>query len=222
MPFSMLERQLNVRFDRLRSPPWDHHPRGRCRVEPDFTILWIDRAATQLIRPMSRYLFQFFALLVSTVLFTLWLRRSGAQPAPVLNAFHIVRWPLALRLINAAFCVMVLAICGIFLWARLATDEKVPSVILVLAVPLVALAGWGALSARTRTEYNESTLIVFPVFGQPQRIGIRDFTRAGPISWRGHEFATDNGDKIYVNSIQTGASALIELLQRQVKETYFE
>jgi hypothetical protein len=79
-----------------------------------------------------------------------------------------------------------------------------PALVLVFVVPLLALASWGALSARTRTEYNESTLIVFPVFGQPQRIAIRDFTRAGPISWRGHEFATDNGDKIYVNSIQTG------------------
>jgi hypothetical protein len=151
--------------------------------------------------------------------FTLWLRRAGTKPAPFRNGFHVVRWPLALRLIYAAFVFMVLAMCAIFLWASLATDEKGTPVILVIVIPLLALAGWGALSWRTRTEYNDMTLIAFPGIGQPQSFAIRDITRAGPISWRGHEFATDNGDKIYVNSIQTGASALIELLKRQAKQT---
>jgi hypothetical protein len=78
------------------------------------------------------------------------------------------------------------------------------------------------LTWRTRTEYIESILIAYPMIGKPQQFALSDFTRAGPISWRGHEFSTDAGDKIYVNSYQTGASALIELLQRRVKETNLE
>jgi hypothetical protein len=51
---------------------------------------------------------------------------------------------------------------------------------------------------------------------------VSDFTRTGPISWRGHELSTDAGEKIYVNTYQAGAADLIDLLQRQVKHAYFE
>jgi hypothetical protein len=51
---------------------------------------------------------------------------------------------------------------------------------------------------------------------------LSDLTVAGPVSWRGHEFSTEAGDKIYVNTYQTGASDLIDLLQRRVKQTYLE
>jgi hypothetical protein len=60
------------------------------------------------------------------------------------------------------------------------------------------------------------------MIGKPRKFALSDFTRAGPISWRGHEFSKEMGDKVYVNSYQPGVPALIEWLQRQVKETYFE
>jgi dipeptide/tripeptide permease len=33
-----------------------------------------------------------------------------------------------------------------------------------------------------------------------QQFALSAFTRAGPISWRGHEFSTETGDSNYINS----------------------
>ena len=117
---------------------------------------------------------------------------------------------------------MMLTACAFFIWTKFATDENVPDAIWVLVIPLLALSSYGPLSWRVRTEYNETSLRAYPRTGQPRQYALSDFTRAGPVSWRGHEFSTEAGDKIYVNSYQTGGPALIELLQRGVKETYFE
>ena len=100
--------------------------------------------------------------------------------------------------------------------------NRAPGAIWVLVIPLLALSSYGPLFWRVRTEYNEASLTAYPRTGHPRQYAISDFTRAGPVSWRGHEFSTEAGDKIYVNSYQTGGRALIELLQRGVKETYFE
>jgi hypothetical protein len=169
---------------------------------------------------MSRYLFQFFGLLIAFQLLILWQRQNRTKQSPFRNGFHIVRWPLALRLIYAGFFTSTLAICGVLFWAELKTDEEVPSSLWVFAIALLALSSLGTLAWRTRTEYNESTVITYPMTGKPRQFALRDFTRAGPISWRGHPFFTVTGDTIYVNSFQTGAPPLIELLQRQVKETF--
>jgi hypothetical protein len=171
---------------------------------------------------MSRYFVQFLGLMLLAIALVYWKRHAGAQLPPTRNGFCVVRWPLTLRLINAAFFIVMLAMCAFFLWARLATYEDVPSVIWGLMIPLLALSIWAVLSWRTRNEYNETTLIAYPLSGKPRQFALSDFTRAGPISWRGHEFSTETGDKIYVNSYQTGAPTLIELLQRQVKETDLE
>ncbi len=133
-----------------------------------------------------------------------------------------MRWPLALRLIYAAFFIAVLAICTFFIWMDLANDENVPLVLWGFAIPLLALSSYGALFWRVRSEYNETTPIAYPMAGKPRQFALSDLTRVGPVSWRGHEFSTEAGDKVYVNSLQTGAPALIGLLQGLVKEVYFE
>ena len=170
---------------------------------------------------MSRYVFQFFALLAVAVLFALW-QRNRSTPAPIRNGFYVVRWPLPMRIVNAAFFITVLSTCGYFLFLNFAGGEKIPVLLWMLVILLLSLACWGALTWRARNEYNESMLIAYPLIGKPRRFAVSDFTRAGPISWRGHEFSTDAGDKIYVNTYQAGAPDLIDLLQRQVKQTYFE
>ena len=60
------------------------------------------------------------------------------------------------------------------------------------------------------------------MLGPPRQFGLSDLTVAGPVSWREHESSTEAGDKIYVNTYQTGASDSIDLLQRRVKQTYLE
>jgi hypothetical protein len=59
---------------------------------------------------MSRYAFQFFVLLSVAVLFTLW-QRNRTTPAPIRNGFYVVRWPLTMRIVNAAFF-----ICAVDVW----------------------------------------------------------------------------------------------------------
>jgi hypothetical protein len=171
---------------------------------------------------MSRYVFQFLGLMLLGVVLGYWKRRSSTRHPPTRTGFYVIRWPLPIRLINGALFIVMLGICGFLLWARLATDESVPFLLLGLALLLLALSSYGALSWRTRNEYNETTIIAYPVIGRPRHFSLSAFTRAGPVGWRGHEFSTAAGDKIYVNSYQTGASTLIEMLQRQVKETYLE
>jgi hypothetical protein len=171
---------------------------------------------------MSRYVVQFLGLMLLGVVLAYWRRRSSNRHPPTRSGFYVIRWPLPIRLISGALFIVMLAICGFLLWARLATDENVPFLLLGLALLLLALSSYGALSWRTRNEYNETTIIAYPVIGRPRHFPLSDFTRAGPVGWRGHEFSTAAGDKIYVNSYQTAASTLIELLQRQVKETYLE
>jgi len=151
----------------------------------------------------------------------LWQRRNRDRPPPIRAGVYVVRWSLTLRLMNCVFFVMMLTACAFFIWAKFATDENVPGAIWVLVTSLLVLSSCGPLSWRVRTEYNETSL-TYPRAGQPRQYALSDFTRAGPISWRGHEFSTQAGDKICVNSYQTGGSALIELLQRGVKETYCE
>jgi hypothetical protein len=171
---------------------------------------------------MSRYVFQFVGLMLLMVVLAYWKRHASTKPPPIQNGFYVVRWPLTLRLINAAFFIIMLAMCAFLLWARLATDETVPSLFWGLVITLLALSSYGALSWRTRTEYNKTTIIAYPMTGKPRQFALGDFTRAGAVSWRGHEYSTQTGDKIYVNSYQTGGPTLIELLQRQVKETDYE
>lgn len=171
---------------------------------------------------MSHYVLQFFGLLLFAVLFAFWQRRNRDRPPPIRDGVYVVRWSVALRLMNVAFFIMMLTASVFFIWAKFATDESVPGAIWVLMIPLLALSSYGPLSWRVRTEYNETSLTAYSRTGQPTQYALSDFTRAGPVSWRGHEFSTESGDKIYVNSYQTGGPALIELLQRRVKETYFE
>jgi hypothetical protein len=84
---------------------------------------------------MSRYVFQYFVLLIAALLFTSWQRRNRGKPAPIRNGFHVVRWPLTLRLIAGAFFIMVLTIEPSLIWAKFTTDENIPGVIWVLAIP---------------------------------------------------------------------------------------
>jgi hypothetical protein len=67
---------------------------------------------------------------------------------------------------------------------QFATDEKGIAVLWFLMTPLLALAVWAALTFRVRNEYNETTLIAYPMTGKPQQFALSAFTRAGPISWR--------------------------------------
>jgi hypothetical protein len=171
---------------------------------------------------MSRYVFQYFVLLIAALLFTSWQRRNRGKPAPIRNGFHVVRWPLTLRLIAGAFFIMVLTIELSLIWAKFTTDENIPGVIRVLAIPLLAPSSYAPLAWRARTEYNETNLIAYPMMGHPRQYAVSDFTRAGPVSWRGHEFSTETGEKIFVNSYQTGGPTLIELLQGRVRVTDYE
>lgn len=171
---------------------------------------------------MSRFVFQFIGLLLAALLFAYWQRRNRDATPATRNGFYVVRWSLTLRIINSGFFIMMLSSCVFFIWAGFATDENVPAVIWCLVIPMLALSSYGPLSWRARTEYNNNTLISYPMMGNARQYALSDFTRAGPVSWRGHEFSTEAGDKIYVNSHQMGGPTLIGLLQRQVKYSDYE
>jgi hypothetical protein len=171
---------------------------------------------------MSRYIFQFVVLTVATILTALSARHPRGHPAQIKNGFRVVRWGLGLRLLGAVFLIAMLTACTYLLWLQFATDEKRFAVLWFLAAPLLAFAVWAALTFRMRNEYNDTILIAYDMFGKRRQFRLSDLTVAAPVSWRGHEFATVTADKIYVNTYQIGASELIDLLQRQVKQTYFE
>jgi hypothetical protein len=170
---------------------------------------------------MSRYLFQFDALIAVAYLFAFWWRRSRNKPAPIRNGFQIVRWSLALRFIYSVILTAMLCGSVYLLWLQFTTDERV-AVLWILAIPLTVLAAWATVAARARIEYNDITLIAYPMTGKMRQFALKDFTISGPITWRGHEFSTDTGDKIYVNSYQTGAADLIDRLRNQVKQSFIE
>ena len=171
---------------------------------------------------MAGYLFQFFVLLLGAILGALWLRRNRGRPAQVKNGFNVVRWGLGLRFLSAVVLIAMLTACTYFVWLQFATDERGIAALLFLTTPSLAFAVWTALFFRARNEYNETALIAYNMFGKSRQFVLSDLTVAGPVRWRGHEFSTEAGDRIYVNTYQTGASDLIDLLRRQVKQTYFE
>jgi hypothetical protein len=171
---------------------------------------------------MSRYTFQFVVLSLGAIIFALWFGRNRNRPAPIKNGFRVVRWGFGLRLLSAALLIAMLTACTYFLWLQFTTDEKGIAVLLFPAAPILAFAVWTTLAFRMHNEYNEAILIAYDMFGKRRQFRLSDFTLAGPKSWRGHEFSTETGDKIYVNTYQAGASDLIDLLQRRVKQTYFE
>jgi hypothetical protein len=171
---------------------------------------------------VSGYRFQFFVLTVAAILCALWARRNRGRPAQVKNGFKLVRWGLGLRLLSAVVLIVMLTACTYFVWLQFATDERGIAVLLFLTTPSLAFAVWTVLFFRARNEYNETALIAYNMFGKSRQFVLSDLTVAGPVSWRGHEFSTEAGEKIYVNTYQTGASDLIDLLRRQVKQTYFE
>jgi hypothetical protein len=175
-----------------------------------------------LICCMSYYTFQFLVLSLGSICFALWFKGNRNRLAKIRNGFHIVRWSFSLRLLSAAFLIAMLTSSVYFLWLQLTTGERGLGVIWFLAIPLLALAFWGTLNFRVRNEYNETSLIAYSAFGKPRQFTLSDFTMAGPISWRGQEFSTEAGDKIYVNPYQMGGTDLIDLIQRQVKQTYLE
>src|ERR1700733_11963958 len=75
---------------------------------------------------------------------------------------------------------------------------------------------------RFRTEYDETSIWSYPIFGKSRQFDIHLFTHAGPVGPRGNKFENDAGDEIYVNSFQLGGPDLIDLLERQIRETYYE
>jgi hypothetical protein len=171
---------------------------------------------------MSHYTFQLVVLTIGAILTALWARHTRGRPAQIKNGFHVVRWGLGLRLLSAALLIAMLSACAYFSWLQLATDEKSFAVLWFLLIPILVFAAWTALIFRVRNEYNETILIAYDMFGKSRQFTLSDFTRAGSINWRGHEFSTEPGDRIYVNAYQTGGPTLIELLQRQVKESDYE
>jgi hypothetical protein len=171
---------------------------------------------------VSGYPWQFVVLTIAAILTALWARHTRGRTAQIKNGFHVVRWSLGLRLLSAVFLIAMLAACTYLLWLQFTTDEKGIAVLWFLVAPLLAIAIWSALTFRTRNEYNDTILIAYDMLGRSRRFGLSELTVAGPVSWRGHEFSTEAGDQIYVNTYQTGASDLIGLLQRQIKQTSFE
>jgi len=129
---------------------------------------------------MSRSLFQFVALLTAGFLFAFWQRRKRGQPAPIRDGFRVVRWSIGYRLVSATFLIAILSACAYFLWLELATHEKGVAAVWFLLIPLLALALWGALAGRVHNEYNDSTLISYPMTGMSRQFALSDFTMAGP------------------------------------------
>jgi hypothetical protein len=171
---------------------------------------------------MSHYLINFLALLFIGSLLILW-RHTAKTKSRLRDGFYVVAWPFHLRLLSAMACIGMFTACAVLVWASLQPGEKVPFELWALVIVAGGLFGYATLFVwRNRNEYNQITIVSYSMFGRPKQFMFSDFTRAGPVGARGLEFETEAGDKIYVNLYQTGGVALIELLQRQVKETYFE
>jgi hypothetical protein len=170
---------------------------------------------------MSHALFQFLLLFGAALLVSFW-KRHRSDERPVREGFYIVRWQVAMRVFNAVFLALALASFAYLLRLSFFTDEKGAALILALSFPVVALAIWSSFEAWGRCEYNDTTLIMCPTIGKPRQFALRDFTRVGPVGWRGHEFSTESGERIYLKSYQLGAPALIEVLRQQARETDLE
>jgi hypothetical protein len=134
------------------------------------------------------------------------------DPPPVRNGYSVIAWPLSMRLVSVALLALMLSAL-----AGLVMDGGAPPVLWVLAIAMNLFAGVGVLYFwRVRNEFNETTIVTYSLIGGSQRFAISEFANAGAIGVLGHEFETQAGDKIYVNSYQRGTATLIQLLQRQV------
>ena len=170
------------------------------------------------------YVIQFLALAVVLPLSLIYLKRTARIKAVRNNAgVFVVGWSLPMRLLSG----VLFAMCGTGLIYLIRLDlqpgETVPFIMYILALITFVPAAFGALYFwRSRTEYDETSIRSYPMFGKSRQFDIHSFTRAGPVGPRGNRFENDAGDKIYVNSFQSGGTDLIDLLQRQTKETYYE
>jgi len=170
------------------------------------------------------YIIQFLAVAVILPLSLAYLKRTARAKAVrnVMGVF-VVGWSLPMRLLSGMLFVMFGTGLIYLLWLDLRPGENVPLIMYGLVLITFVPAAFGALYFwRCRTEYDETSIRSYPIFGKPRQFEIHSFTRAGPVGPRGHRFENDAGDAIYVNSFQSGGPDLIDLLQKQTKETYRE
>lgn len=170
------------------------------------------------------YVIQFLALAVILSLSLTYLKRTARIKAARNNAgVFVVRWSLPMRLLSGVLVAMFGTGLIYLVWLNLQPGETVPFIMYILALITFVPAAVGALYFwRSHTEYDETSIRSYPMFGKSRQYDIHSFTRAGPVGPRGNRFENDAGDKIYVNSLQSGGPDLIALLQRQTRETYFE
>jgi hypothetical protein len=154
-----------------------------------------------------------------TILLVGWLARRARRPAPVVDGWHFVRYPLALRAISTAGCVAMLT-CGSLLipsileGPRSQTSSPVFGVLVILLIVLFSIYGM-LFTWRNWVKYNEETLISGTTWKRPQTFRLAELRFTGAVGPRGHQYKTHAGDTAYVNTYQQGASQLIEILSRR-------
>jgi hypothetical protein len=170
------------------------------------------------------YVIQFLALAVVLPLFLAYLKRSARVKAARNDmGVFVVVWSLPMRLLSGMLFVTFGTDLIYLVWLDLWPGENVPVILYGLVLITFVPAAFGALYFwRYRIEYDETSIRCYPIFGKPRQFDIHSFTRAGPVGPRGHRFENDEGDEICVNSLQSGAPDLIDLLQKLTKETYYK
>jgi membrane-associated HD superfamily phosphohydrolase len=145
---------------------------------------------------------------IVTALLIAWFAKRARRPAPLVDGWHIVKWPLPLRLLSVALSAMMLWAAIVLMqgmqWAPTASTLVV---VFVLACLYLMLFFW-----RSWVKYNGDTLISSTTWGRPRQFRLSDLQFTGEVGARGHEYATPAQGNIYINSYQTGGRALIESL----------
>ena len=170
------------------------------------------------------YVIQFLALAVVLPLSLTYIKRTARIKAVRNNAgLFVVCWSIPMRLLSGVLLAMFGAGLIYLIWLDLQPGETVSFTMYILALITFVPAAFGVhYFWRSRTEYDETSIRSYPIFGKSRQFDIHSFTRAGPVGPRGHRFENDAGDEIYVNSFQSGGPDLIDLLQRQTRDTYYE
>jgi membrane protein implicated in regulation of membrane protease activity len=140
------------------------------------------------------------------------LRRFARRPQRLRNDKFVVDWPWPLRwLVGCVYLVFL----GLLAYVQITVG--VPTMFWVIVGTFLLPISYLALYLlRSRVEYDDTTITSYSTLGPPRKFPLKNIVYAGDIGPLGHEFQSGDGQTIYVNSYQTGAERLIELLKRQI------
>jgi hypothetical protein len=150
--------------------------------------------------------------LVVVVALMAW-RRSAKLPPPEIGGFHVVAFPLSMRLLFSALFLVVAYLFSLTAWR-----EEAPFWFWIFGALICSPIGLYALYAwRARLRYDETQVLSRPIFRKTQRLLLSEFVKSGSGGILGQRFETSSGATIYVNPFQRGAAQLTQFLTARLE-----